>query len=202
MNLIISFFCSIAGSLTPGTINLSVLQSALNGQAKVGRRMAFAAGLMEYFYAGMAIYFEALINQQLSAFGWFKLVAAIVLLVLGGSALLPRKGMEKRATTMTGGFRKGLLLGLLNPLAMPFWIGIIAYLKSMGWIRLNNWFEIHLFLLGVSLGVISLLLIVTYTAESIQRKGWIQSNALIRLPSYLMLVLGIIGIINFFIVYS
>lgn len=199
MNLIISFFCSIAGSLTPGTINLSVLQSGLNGQAKMGRRMALAAGLMEYFYAGMAIYFEALINRQIGVFGWFKLLAAIVLLVLGGAALLPKKPVEKKLDVKTGGFRKGLLLGLLNPLAMPFWIGIIAYLKSMGWIRLNNWMEVHLFLLGVSLGVISLLLCITYAAVKIQRKGWVQSDLLIQLPSWLMLVLGIIGIVHFLI---
>ncbi|WP_290792122.1 LysE family transporter [Flavihumibacter sp. UBA7668] len=199
MNLIISFFCSIAGSLTPGTINLSVLQSGLNGQAKMGRRMALAAGLMEYFYAGMAIYFEALINRQIGVFTWFKLLAAIILLVLGGAALLPGKTMKKKTAPKTGGFRKGLLLGLLNPLAMPFWISIIAYLKSMDWIRLNNWMEIHLFLLGVSLGVFSLLLGVTYAAEKIQRKGWVQSDLLIQLPSWLMLVLGIIGIVHFLI---
>jgi threonine/homoserine/homoserine lactone efflux protein len=199
MNLIISFFCSIAGSLTPGTINLSVLQSGLNGQAKMGRRMALAAGLMEYFYAGMAIYFEALINRQIGVFTWFKLLAAIILLVLGGAALLPKKSVGKKLTVKTGGFRKGLLLGLLNPLAMPFWIGIIAYLKSMGWIRLNNWMEVHLFLLGVSLGVISLLLFITHAAERIQRKGWVQSETLINLPSWLMLALGIIGIVHFII---
>ncbi|KYP15487.1 LysE family transporter [Flavihumibacter sp. CACIAM 22H1] len=197
MNFILSFFCSVAGSLTPGTINLSVLQAGLEGAASKGRRMALAAGLVEYFYAGLAIYFEALINRQIGLFSWFKLLAAIVLLVLGLAALLPAKKAEKTAVVKTGGFRKGLVLGFLNPLAMPFWIGIIAYLKSMGWIHLDTWIEVQFFLIGVSLGVISLLLVVANTAERIQRKAWLQSDRLRLFPSWLMVLLGLIGILHF-----
>lgn len=198
MNLIISFFCSIAGSLTPGTINLSVLQSGLDGQVRMGRRMALAAGIMEYIYAWIAIHFESWISESIGVFSWFKLLAATVLIVLGLTSLQSKTAIEKSREPRGGGFRKGLLLGLLNPLAMPFWLGIIAYLKSVGWIQLDTWVQIHLFLAGVSLGVMTLLLLVVQSAQGIQQRGWVRSERVANIPAYLMLFLGAIGFVLFF----
>lgn len=191
MNFIVSFCCSIAGSLTPGTINLSVLQSGLYGHRRTGQRMALAAGLMEYLYAWLAIRFESIISASIAEFHWFKLIASLVLLTLGLMGI--RKQSSPEPSPVAGGFRKGLLLGVLNPMAMPYWLGIVAYLKSLGWVQFDSWIDVHSFLFGVSLGVVSLLFIINHTAVSIQQKGWVKSSRIAAIPGYVMIVLGLIG---------
>lgn len=161
--------------------------------------MAIAAGIMEYFYAWLAIRFEAFISESIGLLSWFKLLAATVLLVLGISSLQSRSKLQNLTAKEEGGFRKGLMLGILNPLAMPFWLGIVAYFKSIGWIQLDNWVQVHSFLAGVSLGVVTLLFVVAQSANRIQQKGWIRSEKLANIPAYLMLALGLLGFVLFFV---
>jgi threonine/homoserine/homoserine lactone efflux protein len=57
------------------------------------------------------------------------------------------------------GFVKGVILGVLNPLAMPFWLGVTTYLQFNGLINLmglNYWS----YILGVFLGEFTLLFII------------------------------------------
>jgi threonine/homoserine/homoserine lactone efflux protein len=75
------------------------------------------------------------------------------------------KAAPAAETVRESGFRKGLLLSILNPLALPFWIGVTAYLKSQGWISLSTAAEVHSYLLGISLGALVLLISVAYLAR-------------------------------------
>ena len=155
MNFFFSFFFSFTGSLAPGTINLSAVQLGLDHKAHVAWRLAFAAAIMEYFYAWLAVKFEHIITSAPVVVKNFELIAATVMLILGTltiwTASKPSKFSEKFHSS---GFRRGLMLGILNPLAMPFWIGVTAYLKSQHWIDLSTNIKLHSYLAGVSLGVL------------------------------------------------
>ena len=68
------------GSMTPGTINLSVLRSGLDYRPSVGIRMAFAAAVVEYGYAWIAVVFEDIITTAPIVIRYFHLIAAMVML--------------------------------------------------------------------------------------------------------------------------
>src|SRR6478735_2569135 len=140
---ILSFFFSFIGSIPPGTINLTVLQLGLEHKTSIAWRLAMAAALIEYPYAWLAIKFEKLITSSPVIVENFHLITAIVMTVLGILNLLPSgnpSGISQKF--QSSGFRRGILLGILNPLALPYWIGITAYLKSQGWITLSNSFQL------------------------------------------------------------
>ena len=199
VNFSLSFFFSFTGSLSPGTVNLSCIQLGLEHKARLAWRFALAAAMVEYAYAFLAVTFEKLITSSPLIIRNFHLLAAIVMLTLG---VLTIRSVAKPSNFsqrfQNSGFRKGLMLGILNPLAMPFWIGIVAYLKSVHWVDLTTPLKLHAFLLGVSAGVFTLLVLATYLANRALR--FFKENTTIRkIPGYLMLVLGTYALVRYFI---
>lgn len=200
MGFLLSFFFSFTGSLTPGTINLSAVQLGLDNKAGIAWRLALAAAIMEYMYAWLAVTFEGVITSLPAVLSNFKLIAAIVMTILGlltlWSASKPSKFTEKFNNS---GFRRGLVLGILNPLAMPFWIGVTAYLKSQHWIDLSNPLQLHLYLSGVSVGVFTLLMLVAHLANRVVLLIQQHTVLLKKIPGYIMLALGIFAFIRYWV---
>jgi threonine/homoserine/homoserine lactone efflux protein len=200
LNIFISYAFSFLGSLTPGTVNLSVLQSGLDHKSSVAIRMAAAAAMVEYFYAWIAVRFELLIRSSPVIVANMQLITAIVMTSLGMIAIFnsQRTGKPKE-NSQPNGFVKGLLLGVLNPLAIPYWTGATAYFKNQDWIDLSTTFGLHSYLLGVSLGVFSLLLMVTFAARKLSKILLDKNSVMRKIPGYLMLALGIFAFTKFFI---
>ena len=200
MNFFFSFFFSFTGSLTPGTINLSAVQLGLDKKPQIAWRLALAAASIEYIYAWLAVKFEAFITSAPVVMNNFQLIAAIVMLTLGTLTIRA----ASRPSTFTekfynSGFRRGLTLGILNPLAMPFWIGVTAYLKSQHWIDLSTSFQLHSYLAGVSLGVFTLLVTVAYLANKVVSVIKHNSELLKKIPGFMMLGLGVFALVRYFV---
>ena len=197
----LAFFFSFIGSIPPGTINLTVLQLGLEHKTSIAWRLALAAALIEYPYAFLAIKFEKLITSSPVIVENFHLITAIVMILLGALNLLPGKNPSGIAQKFqSSGFRRGLLLGILNPLALPYWIGITAYLKSQSWIGLNSTFELHAYLLGVSLGALAILGILIYLGKRMailfEQSAWLK-----KVPGVVLLGLGVYALIRYLLLF-
>ncbi len=197
-NLAFGFFFSFIGSIPPGTINLSVIQLGLRKHLGAAFRMALAAALIEYVYAAIAIKFQIFITSSPAIKENFQLITAVVLLALGGVNLLAlrkKKGGEIKTPVMaSSGFRKGVLLSIGNPLAIPFWIAVTAYLQSNSWVNFDD-VPIWSYVLGISLGtlsILSLLGLLSYkTGKFIE-----PDNKLIKIiPGIVLITLGLYSLI-------
>jgi threonine/homoserine/homoserine lactone efflux protein len=194
---LIAFVFSFLGSIPPGTLNLTMLRLGLEHKMNIAWRFALAAALVEYPYAWLALLFEDWITSSPAVVNNFRLISAIVMIVLGivtiRAASKPARDVE---TVRESGFRKGLLLSILNPLALPFWIGITAYLKSQGWITLSSTAEVHSYLFGISLGALALLILIVYLA----RKATVafSSHAKVKfIPGVVLLLLGVYALVQY-----
>jgi threonine/homoserine/homoserine lactone efflux protein len=193
----IAFFFSFLGTIPPGTLSLSILQLGLNHKINIAWRMALAAALIEYPYAWIAIEFHELITRSLDITQSFHLLTAIVMIVLGiinlWSSARPSKLSQRFEVS---GFRKGMVLSLLNPLAIPFWIAMTAYLKSHGWVNLSDNMEVHAYLLGISSGTLVLFMLLAYLARSVvshfKTNGFLQ-----RTPGILLILLGLYSLTEY-----
>lgn len=193
----VAFGFSFVGSIPPGTINLSALQLGLQRHTRAAFYLAIGSSLIEYPYAWIAIKFERLITSQPWMIGHLQLIGAIVLTVLGIISLLPSPRMaQARAGIAKHGFRSGVVLGILNPLAIPYWLGITAYLQSRGWVSLETTAGLHAFLLGVSLGGATLLIVVAHLANRVVQ--YVQWPGLNRIPGVVLLVLGAYGFLQYY----
>jgi threonine/homoserine/homoserine lactone efflux protein len=200
-NMIFGFVFSFVGSIPPGSINLSVIQLSLQRHLGAAIRFGLAAAMVEFVYAAIAIKLQLLITSSPAIQENFKLISASVLILLGALNLFSvkrGKGDSSNKRTMeSSGFRKGVLISLANPLAMPFWIAVTAYLQSNEWINLND-VSIWSYVLGISLGTMAILLILALTA--FKTSSLInQDNKYIKIvPGIVLLSLGLYSLAELF----
>lgn len=199
-NFLTAFAFSFLGSIPPGTLNLTIIQLGLNNQMHIALRFAFAAALIEYPYAWIAVKFERLITNSPVITDNLELTAAIVMTGFGIISLWPKSSHPSRMRTQfdQSGFRRGLILGVFNPMAIPFWIAMTAYLRSQGWIKFDSHISLHAYLLGVFAGAFLLLLILGYVSK--QAMTAFNRYPLIRkLPGIVLLLLGVYAFIRYFV---
>src|SRR5687768_3821906 len=135
-NLFIALVFSFIGSIPPGAINLTVVQLGLENKTRIALRFAIAASLTEYPYAWIAVKFEKLITSTPVILQNIQLAGAIIMILIGAVNLWPvsAKPSSYAIKFAESGYRRGVILGLLNPLAIPYWIAWTAVLRTHGWI--------------------------------------------------------------------
>ncbi|HRJ30280.1 MAG TPA: LysE family transporter [Cyclobacteriaceae bacterium] len=194
---IVGFVFSFLGSIPPGTLNLMVLQMGLEHRIKTALRFALAVAIVEYPYAWIAVEFEQLITSSPVVLQNLQLWGAIIMTVIGVVSLWTvRKPTAISVKLQESGFRRGIILSILNPQAVPFWIALTAYLKYQGWIDLSTGWRLHSYVLGTSVGAFALLSLLIFLAHRIASS--FRDNRLIRMiPGLVLLCLGIIGFIRY-----
>ena len=198
-NMIFGFAFSFIGSIPPGSINLTVIQLSLRHQAGAAFRLGLAAAIVEFAYAAIAIKFQLFITSTPGVQENFQLIAASVLILLGILSFLSvRKKTKKQTSSLTdSGFRKGILISLANPLAMPFWIAVTAYLQSNRWISFDD-ISIWTYVWGISIGTLALLSLFALAAYRVS-KFVRPDNRLIKIiPGIVLVSLGTYSLLNLY----
>jgi threonine/homoserine/homoserine lactone efflux protein len=198
INFFVAFFFSFVGTIPPGTLNLSILQLGLENRITVAWRFALAAALIEYPYAWLAVKFEGFITSSPLFEENAQLFTAVVMTVLGIFSLMaPEKPSKFTQKLNNSGFRRGILLGVLNPLALPFWVGTTAYLNSQEWIDISTPFGLQAYLVGVCAGTLTLFILLIYLAKKIASR--FTHNVLIKkVPGIILLALGLYAFLEYF----
>ncbi|HEX5168545.1 MAG TPA: LysE family transporter, partial [Cyclobacteriaceae bacterium] len=193
---LVAFAFSFIGSIPPGTINLTILQLGLEKKINIAWKFAFAASIVEYPYAWIAVKFANLILSNPSIVKNMHLIAGLVMIILGALNLWASTRSTSLAVRFSNsGFRKGLVLGILNPLAIPYWIAMTAYFKTQQWIDLSSNVYIHSYLSGVFLGAFLILIVIAYLANKLADL-FTHSKLLKKIPGATLLVLGAYSLIQ------
>lgn len=200
--LIVAFvlgaFFSFIGSIPPGTLNMLVLQMGLMGRTQIALRFSAAVAIIEYPYAWIAVEFESWVTSNPVVLEHFKLITAVVM-TLAGVLVLLTTGKPGSVTSRLeeSGFRRGIILSILNPMAIPFWMAVTAYLRSNGWLDISTRIRLHSYVLGTSVGTILLLLIFIFLARRVS--GYAQHNVWVRrTPGIVLVVLGLYAFYKYF----
>ena len=158
---ILGFFFSFLGSIPPGTINLSVLQLGLNNQIRGALFFSLAAIFVEFFYAWIAVEFQIFLTENTSITQNFQFIAGAAMFILG-LINLSRKRSPQTGKFGEGrvNFWKGFIVSVLNPLAIPFWVAVTAYLQSEAFITLSSNYRILIYVTGICGGTFALLMLV------------------------------------------
>ena len=194
---LLGFILSFIGSIPPGTLNLAVLQLGMEYKIKAALRFALAVSIIEYPYAWIAVVFEDWVTASPIIIDNFQLITAIVMTVIGAfSVWSARKPSEFSVKFNESGFRRGIVLSILNPMAIPFWIAYTAFLKSQDWIDLSSQWFVHSYVLGTSVGVMVLLTLFAFLAKKLA--PYIKDNRIVKLvPGLTLLVLGLYAFVKY-----
>ena len=188
---LIAALVSFAGSIPPGSINMSVMQYAISGRKMAALSFALAACLVEFGYAIIAVQFQIFLSENTGIGFWFRVISGSVLIILGIYNLLKKTTIKEiqNKGEKRGAFLKGTLVALANPLAIPFWLWVTLYLDSMGWIKLNDT-NFMIYVTGVSMGTFLLLLTVTQLGTQFDSLRGNQT-ILYKVPGIIFIAMGI-----------
>ncbi|WP_420317163.1 LysE family translocator [Ekhidna sp.] len=191
--LIVAFVVSYVGSIPPGTINVSVMQLAILNKRRAAVFFALAASAVEFIYAGITVQFHIFLNNNEVISDYFKIITSLALIVLGFWNIFSKSTSSsvKVDTKLTGrhGFARGLILGFLNPMTIPFWLAITTYLENDEWINVDE-YGFWMYLVGLSLGTFCLLLTVNAAGKQFTK---IADNTFLvhKVPGLMLFGLGI-----------
>lgn len=175
MSLAIIFFLSaifsFMGSAPPGILNMYAFQLGLQKKKTAAIRFVIAVGITEYFFAWIAIRCAQWTASMPVVIQYFHYIAVAVLTVMGVVMLVTASRPYMMAERKNG-FRKGLLLSLLNPMVIPFWIGISTYMQLHGWLKAQEIIDVFVFALGAALGVVALQLVYVHLSTRMTGQHW------------------------------
>src|SRR5258705_2467910 len=114
----LGFIFSFIGSIPPGTLNVSILQMALQGKGPMAFRFALAVAIVEYPYAWIGVQFEYWLSSSPLVIKNFQLITAVVMVTMGALSLFPgKKNVPAEGGFRGSGFLLGLVLSIFKPIA-------------------------------------------------------------------------------------
>lgn len=133
--IIIGMLFSAIGALAPGMINLAVAERTIRKGYRSGVMVTLGAGVIEFLYTFLAIYFIDQLTQNKSIGKFITWTAAAIFLFLGFYYLLRKAKPIKPVITRSSSRDFGLGVGVaaMNMLIIPTWLFIGIWMRGQGY---------------------------------------------------------------------
>jgi threonine/homoserine/homoserine lactone efflux protein len=186
---------SFVFSLPPGIINLSVLDATVHKHLKSGIVLAAAACIVEFAQSFIGAKFSAWFAENEMVSLVIKIAIIPVFAILSVKHLIKfytafknqKAGLPPVTKKRAGSFGKGLLVGILNPIAIPFFLVLAAKTAEEGLLK-NSWSSILVYVCGTTLGTFIAFLVYAILSRFIAKK-------LQMIKLWLDLVIGVIFVV-------
>ena len=190
---LVAFIISYLGSIPPGVANVSVVQMAMKKHRRAAIFFSLSASLVEFLYAGLTVRFQIFLQTSTKMEDYFHAITAAALIGVGILSLRSKfKSKDVHGQEIAkgrDGFKKGIVLGFLNPMTIPFWLMVTAYIQNHKIVPLTGPY-FWAYLSGISSGTFLLLMTVLWLGNKFTR---ISDNQLLvhKVPGILLICLGI-----------
>jgi threonine/homoserine/homoserine lactone efflux protein len=165
LGLIVNF----TGYIPPGNINLTLTQIAINRGMRQALRFITAFSCVEFFFTFFIMQAAKWLSVQPHIETIIDWVMVVLFGTLGTITWLNRNKPPKSNYSSRESIRYGILLGVINPMQIPFWMIAGTYLLAHQWI-LPGLFALGVFSLGSATGSFLCLYIYARSARYIQSK--------------------------------
>ena len=196
VNFLIGTGVCFVSTLPFGPINLTVARTTVEKNHLRGFEVAVAAAIVETLQVLIAVWFGLAISAYLEDNVLFRAVIATAFLVVG-AYVFRRRSIASIATGehyFGSEIKTGLLVAVLNPQAIPFWIIALAAINDYTDLTFQG-LELTLFLTGVFFGKVAALTgfiaVSNYLKTHLNESGALVNHAL-------GIVLMLIGIVQWF----
>ncbi len=171
MQFFFGFLGGFLGGLAFGPINLSVVDITLKKGIRAAISFCAAAALAEFIHATAALLFGKIISRKIDELPELKLLVIVFFLIIGAYFILKKDNTEVDIPTDSkrSNFLNGFIVAILNPQTIPYWIFVLAYLKSTNLIDLKSWYILFL-LAGATVGKFIILGIYACLSKYIEKR--------------------------------
>lgn len=203
---LITFIISFVGSIHPGPVNLSVIQTTLQKGFYSALLLAFGGVIPEIIYGYLAVEGVMLFEKYPVVFSVMNWAVIPILLGLGIQQILnsekpkqfvkPSKIVE--GTALKGASTRGFFLSLFNPQLLPYWIVILINYQHYNFLKISEFSDKLFFVLGTSTGAFALNYVYAYMAHRQREKifKYINENHFEQIIGWTFVVMGILQVIK------
>ncbi|WGK65520.1 LysE family translocator [Croceiramulus getboli] len=186
---------AVVGALPLGAVNLMVMQTTMTRNLNKGLQVALAAGIGEVVLVGIALLFSMEVLIFFDQLPWLQPGIAI-LFIAGGIFFLLKKAKQWKRKTGTSAvpYFSGLILALLNPPVILYWLLFFALLHDQ-MIVVDNQIGVltlSLFFLGIYLGKVGVLYGYARWSDHLKRDGDSAQRKLFRIVGTAFILLGVV----------
>lgn len=193
-HILLGFGISFMGSLPLGVLNLTAMEVAVSKRFYQVFLFALGVIMIEYGQAYIAIRFSDYMLSHPSIEYTIKVLVIPLFLIVGILYIISgyrerkkiKKGIPENKLLKKGvpPFMKGIMLSMINPLAIPYWLAVSTSLKAANKL-IYDWQHIHSFIGGLVIGTFTALTLYGSLGEVLETK-------LKKVEKYFNFIIGMI----------
>lgn len=195
LTFLVAVLMNFLGYIPPGNINLTTVHISVNRGIKQALYFTTTFAVVDTIFTYILMRFAEWFAMHKNWLYIIDYLLIAVFLTMGyfswHASTHPKHVEFKRRDSI----RYGIILGIFNPMQIPFWMIGGTYLISNQWITTDGP-GIELFSIGAGLGAFLSLSLFAYFARYIQEKFELSTKVINRSISIVFLVLAAIHIIK------
>ena len=169
LTLFLGIILNMIGYIPPGNINLTVVQLTITRGIRQALYFILAFSAVEILFTFGVMRFVQWLSSEINLENGIDVVMVLMFAVLGVITWRSRKEMPKADYSNKDSIRHGLLLGVINPMQIPYWLFVGTYLISHEWIDIG-YLSLSVFSIGSGVGAAIALYGFARFAQYIQEK--------------------------------
>jgi len=169
LTIFLGFAVNFIGYVPPGNINLSLVQIVINRGFKHALQFITAFSCVELVFTYAIINAAEWLSHQLKLEVVIDWIMVILFGVLGAITWVHRGKPPKTKVSRYHSVKHGIIMGIINPMQIPFWMISGTYLITHRWIVTGTW-PLILFSFGSASGAFLCLLAYARSARYIQTR--------------------------------
>jgi len=196
-HIFFGFIMAFAGLVPPGMLNMTAVRTSIEKGRKAGITFSAGAASIVFIQASIALIFANYLNKHPEIVENLKMAGIVVFVLLAVFFFLQaRKKFKAEGKEKKGNyFVTGMLMSSMNMLAIPFYLGLSAFLGAKGQLVLAQPY-ITIFVVGAVLGAFALFATYSYFAEIIVKKAQFIAKNINYILSALFVVLAITTLVK------
>ncbi|MGY4386331.1 threonine/homoserine/homoserine lactone efflux protein [Pedobacter sp. UYP24] len=169
LTLFLGIVLNLVGYIPPGNVNLTVVQITITRGIRQALYFIAAFASVEVLFTFGVMRFVQWLSSEIKLGDIIDVIMILLFGVLGVITWRSRKEMPKTDYSKKDSIRYGLLLGVVNPMQIPFWLFVGTYLISHEWINIG-YLSLSIFSIGSGIGAALALYGFARFAQYVQEK--------------------------------
>ncbi|MFM2306664.1 MAG: hypothetical protein RLZZ367_1333 [Bacteroidota bacterium] len=187
MLYLFAFVLGFVGYLPPGNINLTVVQLRVSEHRTSWWWFILFAAAMEFVYCFGCMWGIQMLLKQQQLSHILNWSAVAIFLALGLFSIL-HNSTDNNSTSVE--IKRGILVAIINPLQIPFWMVWGVYAMKDGWLG-NDALSIVLFSIACAIGTIAVLTMYAEVGRKLVEKLNLNKVLLNRIIGVLFISLAV-----------
>jgi len=151
LTLFLGVILNMIGYIPPGNINLTVVQITITRGLRQALYFIMAFSTVEIFFTFGVMRFVQWLSSEIKLDNIIDVIMVFMFGILGVITWKSRKEMPKADYSKKDSIKYGLILGVVNPMQIPYWLFVGTYLISHEWIDIG-YLSLSVFSIGSGIG--------------------------------------------------